>query len=167
MKEYRGVRLMNKRLDDLLEQADKQLQDLEEEARAKDSANPTQQEVDRETALRFNQTHPPKEPFATRHPYQAKIAAFAFLMLLAAGIYMKLMQPRATGPYHLVTGTVTSSSIIWSGRTHWGSVAAEKVSLPDGRVVTIRSDSGILLRTGTPIVVRVYDTGAIISDQLL
>lgn len=158
---------MNKRLDDLFNEADSQLQELETESRKKDLAELSSQEVDSETALKFNQSAIGKESYAARHPITVKLGSIALLLLLATQIYTGLMAPRATGPYHLVTGTVRSSSIVWSGRFHYGSVATAKVVLPDGRIVTLRIDSGTLLRADTPLAIRVYDTGAIVPDRLL
>lgn len=61
---------MNKDLDEIFSQADKQLQNLEAESREKEFAKPIDQEVDRETSLRFNQSANEQQSYATRHPYQ-------------------------------------------------------------------------------------------------
>jgi hypothetical protein len=157
---------MNKRMDDIFSQADKQLRDLESEIHDKESAQDPEPEVDRETAQQL-QSAVGRELFAKRHANMMKFAGVAMALYLIAQIYMVATMPRATGPYHVVTGTVQSSSIVWSGRVHWGSVAASKVRLPDGRIVTIKINSGTLLPAGCHIALRVYDTGAIGLDQLL
>jgi len=157
---------MNKDLDEIFSQADKQLQDLEAESREKESARPIDQEVDRETSLRFNQSSIEQQSYATRHPYHAWFL-IALLPLLAMKVYWVSTAPRATGPYHLVTGTIRSSSAIWSGRMHYGTVFASEVALPDGRVVSIRVGSGRFLHAGAMVSVRVYDTGAIAPDRAL
>ncbi|OOG42641.1 hypothetical protein [Rhodanobacter sp. C05] len=157
---------MNKSLDELFDQADKQLQDLEAESREKEAAKPIDQEVDREDLLRFNQPSIGQQSYAARHPYQVWFS-IALVPLLAMQIYWVFTAPRATGPYHLVMGKVQSSSAIWSGRMHYGTVIASEVALPDGRVVSIRVDSGRFLRAGTVVGVRVYDTGAVAPDRLL
>ncbi|GGY33821.1 hypothetical protein GCM10008098_28970 [Rhodanobacter panaciterrae] len=156
---------MNKDLDELFSQADKQLQDLEAESREKESAKPIDQEVDRETSLHFNQSSIEQQSYAARHPYHAWFL-IALVPLFAMKMYWAFTAPRATGPYHLVTGTVRSSSAIWSGR-HYGTVFASEVALPDGRVLSIRVDSGRFLHAGTVVSLRVYDTGAVVPDRML
>jgi hypothetical protein len=157
---------VNKNLDDLISQADKQLQELETEFQKKEAASSLEQEVSHDAALRFNEPSE-KNSYAARHPKLVGFASLAFASLIATQIYISLTLPRATGPYHLVNGTVQSSSIIWSGRIHYGSVAASKVKLPDGRTVMIRLDSGRLLPVGTSVAFRVYDTGAVRTDRWL
>jgi hypothetical protein len=157
---------MNKDLDEIFSQADKQLQDLEAESREKEFAKPIDQEVDRETSLRFNQSANEQQSYATRHPYQAWFL-IALVPLFAIHMYSVFTAPRAIGPYHLVTGTIRSSAAIWSGRMHYGTVFASEVALPDGRVISIRVGSGRFLRAGTVVSIRVYDTGAIAPDGML
>lgn len=157
---------MNKDLDDLLSQADSQLQELETEFQKKEAASSIGQEVSHEAALQFNQPSE-KNSYAARHPELVWFASLAFLLLLAIQIYGWFVMPRATGPYHLVDGVVQSSSVIWSAHLYYGSVAASKVKLPDGRIVTIRLDSVRLLRAGTSMSLRVYDTGAVKKDRSL
>jgi hypothetical protein len=153
---------MNKPLDDLFKQADLQLKTLEAETKDKQESTSYPDEVDRVTAAQFNST----PSHIASHRVRTIIGSALMFLFLAASIYMMFTMPRAEGPYRVVTGTVQSSAIVWSGRVHWGSVAKEQVLLPDGRIVSIRSDSGLLLKPGTLIAIRLYDTGAITSDLL-
>jgi hypothetical protein len=157
---------MNRDLDELFSQADKQLEDLEAEFHEKEFARPTDPEVDRETSLRFNQSAIVQRFYAARHPCRV-LFAIILVPLFAMRVYLAFTAPQATGPYHLVAGTVRSSSAMWSPRTYYGTVTASKVALLDGQVVSIRVDSGRFLRVGTIINIRVYDTGAVAADRLL
>jgi hypothetical protein len=154
---------MNKPLNDLFEQADRQLAALEAENDEKQSSSVPSEEIDKETAARFNQM----DRNAASHRLRMALAALTMLVFLASSLYVKIRMPRPTGPYHRVMGVVQSSVIVWSSSLHWGSVAEERVALPDGRIVRIRSDSGILLKSGTPLAIRLYDTGAAVSERPL
>lgn len=151
---------MNKPLDDLFNQADRQLETLEAESREKELSQVSRQEVDKETATKFNR-------FPTRvtsHPFWKWVAAVLFLFV-AARIYMGMTMPRATGPYHLVRVTVRDSAISWFGGLHWMSSVTADVALPDGRIVIVHGNRALLVRPGTPVMLRFYDTGAIWPDR--
>jgi hypothetical protein len=96
---------------------------------------------------------------------QVALASLTAVAFFAGWIYIAATMPLEKGPFHIVVGTVQSSSVVWSSKMHWGSVAEEKVILPGGRIIRISSDSGILLAAGTPIAIRVYDTGALAADR--
>jgi hypothetical protein len=154
---------VNKPLDDLIKQADQQLDVLETEIKDKQAFAPRPEEVDRATAARFNRV----SNHIASHPIRTAIGSVLIFLFLATSIYMMFTMPREAGPYRVVMGIVQSSAVVWSGRVHWGSVAKEQVVLPDGRTVSVRSDRGLLLKPGTPIAIRLYETGAIAPDQPL
>jgi len=158
---------MSKPLDELFSEADRQLHEIESASKQRELAKAAPEEVDRATALDFNRNSASIPSYAARHPLQVGLACLAVFGGLAISIYVSTTAATPRGPFHLVTGIVSDSSIVPSGRTHYGSVAAETIALPDGRIVTIRSDTGLLLRKGTPMIIRVYDSGAVDSDMPL
>ncbi|BFI97373.1 MAG: hypothetical protein RSP_28830 [Rhodanobacter sp.] len=157
---------MNKQLDDLIEQADGQLRQLEEDAR-RQSTPQTSNKVDSDTAREYNSHISPPEPFTSRHPIWVAFFGLCFLILVVGSIYTWITAPRAEGPYQLVEGTVQSSYMTWTGSHRHGNSAAEKISLPDGRVITLYSRYSILLKPGTQLGIRIYKTGAITTDRVV
>ena len=151
---------MNKRLDDVFSQADEQLRELESEIHEKESAQAPEQEVDRETLLQL-QSDIANGALKKRHRYVLAFTSVLMALYLAAQIYVMATAPRTTGPYHMVIGTVQSRFVFSSGRMRWGSRTASKVMLPNGSVVIVPIDSGNLPPVGTPVALRVYDTGAV------
>lgn len=129
---------MNKSPNELFVEVDRQLGELEAENSDRRSSSMAREEVDCEVAAKFNRVRADR----AAHPVRNALVSIVMLLFVAASIYMMVRAPRPTGSYRVVTGTVQSSAIVWSGRTHWGSVAEEKVVLPDGRIVGIRSDAG-------------------------
>lgn len=74
---------------------------------------------------------------------------------------MAFTMPSATGAYRIVTGTVQTSGLLVVGRMHRGSALVATVLLPEGRLITVRVDSGITPARGTPVAVRLYNSGAV------
>lgn len=138
---------MSRPPDDRFLDVDRQLKSIEAESRMKAASDASVSDVAPETARKFND-HAPSQSFAARHPRLTGLVGMAVIYLLAGSVYKMVTTPspraQARGPFHLVTGVIRDSSIVQSSRFHYGSVAAETVALPDGRVVTIRSDSGML-----------------------
>ena len=157
---------MKERLEDLLSDADKMLAEHEEKERVHNSSAALSNEVDHDTAVRFNAI--PAEPnlvFWKRYPRVAGLLTCLFIVLIAVRIYMVVTMPRAIGHYNVVTGIVKNSSFSSTRQSYGGHVATSRVLLPNGNVIAIRVDSGTMLPEGTMVPIRLYDTGAVRLDH--
>jgi hypothetical protein len=153
---------MKERLDDLLNDADKTLLELDATGRAGNSSTTEENEVDRDTAMRFNHTPTEmKSAFWRRYPRFSWLLVLFLLLIIAASTYMTFTMPKAEGHYRLATATVQSSGL-YSGRLRYrvGGATATLI-LQNGNMVVVQADPNAIPPAGMRVLVRLYDTGAV------
>lgn len=153
---------MKERLEDLLSDADKMLLEREAAEHLRESSAAEQNEVDRDTATRFNREPTEiKSAFWRRYPRTSWLLLLVLLLTLAASDFMASTMPKAEGHYRVVTATVQSSGL-YSGKLSfsvWGATAT--LLLQNGNMVVVRVNPNAIPLAGTPVLVRLYDTGAV------
>lgn len=152
---------MEKRLEDLISQADELLEKASEE-RKKASVQLISAEVESAEFIRFNQVSKDRSlAFYQRYPRISGFFTIIFIMLIGVIIYMKIIAPRPVGSYRVVNGTVRGTRFTSTRTIYGGHVEVAEVVLPDGRIITARVDSGASIATGTTVPLRIYEDGAI------
>jgi hypothetical protein len=158
---------MEKRLEDLINQADKLLDAAcEERKNVNDQRIST--EVESPEADRFNQLHVDRcAPFYRRCPRVAGFLTVIALFSVGAIVYMNVTAPPAIGRYQIVNGSVKATRFTSKRTSYGGHAEVADVVLPDGQIITARVDSGEEIPMGTTVPVRVYEDGAIRLDHPL
>jgi hypothetical protein len=152
---------MEKRLEDLISQADKLLEAASEE-RKRASFQQVSAEVEPAESSRFNQKYPDRRlAFYQRYPRISGFFTTIFIILICVIIYMKITASHPIGSYRVVVGSVKSTRFTSARTAYGGHVEVAEVVLPDGKVITARVDSGAIIAIGTDVPVRIYEDGAI------
>jgi len=153
---------MKERLEDLISEADKMLQEREEVARARNGSISLAEEVDHDTSARLNQTYfEPKVAFWKRYPRAAGLLTIILVLMMAARIYVIVTMPRASGQYRDVTATVQSITTSPRSQGYGLRSTIVRLILPNGNLVTLQVTSDAMLSVGSAVPVRLYDTGAV------
>jgi hypothetical protein len=158
---------MEKRLENLVSQADKLIEVASEERR-KAASRQLSAEVESTESERFNHVHidrPP--PFHQRYPMISGLIAIAAMSFIAMIVYMKIVAPRPIGSYRIVNGSVKSTRFTSARTTYGGHLEVAEVVLPDGRIITARVESDTAIAVGTVVPLRMYEDGAIRLDHPL
>lgn len=153
---------MKERLEDLLSDADKMLLEREAAEPVRKSTAAEQNEVDRDTAARFNLAPTEiKLAFWRRYPRASWVLALVLFLTIAVSAFLASTMPRAEGHYRLETATVQSNSF-YSGKPRYTVERGTAVLLlQNGNMVVVRLNPNVTPRVGMPVVVRLYDTGAV------
>jgi hypothetical protein len=152
---------MEKRLEDLISQADELIQVTSEERR-KAASQQLFAEVESTESERFNHVHLDRSlPFHQRYPMISGLITIAAVLFVAMIVYMKIVAPRPVGNYQVINGAVKSTRFTSARTTYGGHLEVADVVLPDGRIITARVDSGAPIAVGTIVPLRVYEDGAI------
>lgn len=152
---------MEKRLEDLVSQADK-LIEVASEDRRKAASQQLSAEVESTEPDRFNHVHLDlTPPFYQRYPMISGLITIAAMLFIAMIVYMKIVTPPPIGNYRVVNGAVKSTHFTSARTTYGGHLEVAEVVLPDGQMVTARIDSGATIAVGTIVPLRIYEDGAI------
>ena len=151
---------MEKRLEDLMSQADK-LIEVASEDRRKVASQQLSAEVESTESDRFNHVHLDRSlPFHQRYPMISGLIAIGAVLLIAMIVYMKIVAPRPIGDYRIVNGSVKSTRFTSARTAYGGHFEVAEVVLPDGRIITARVDSGTTIAVGATVPLRMYEDGA-------
>lgn len=152
---------MEKRLEDLVCQADKLIEVASEERR-KTASQQLSAEVESTESDRFNHADIDRSPpFYQRYPTISGLITIGVVFFIAMIVYMKIVAPRPIGNYQIVNGSVKSTRFTSARTTYGGHLEVAEVGLPDGRMITARVDSGNALAVGTIVPLRIYENGSI------